>query len=133
MRDVDIQYFLEVANCLSLRRSAERLGISQPSLSASIKKLEQELGVKLFNRLKTGVNLTVSGQQLKLKANLLLETWQQVKTSVYDASHKIEGHVIIGCHPLVAMYHLPKAFPKLLIENPKLNIKIIHGLSREIN
>lgn len=133
MRETDIIYFIEVANSRSLSRASERLGISQPSLSASIKKLEQEVGVVLFNRSKTGVSLTASGQRFLLKSKQLIHYWQALKDSVYDATHKIEGNVTLGCHPVVGMYHLPASLPKLLQDNPKLNIKIIHGLSREIN
>jgi DNA-binding transcriptional LysR family regulator len=133
MRQQDLQYFLEVCENLSLTRAAERIGISQPSLSASMKRLEKEVGVQLLNRSKTGVTLTPGGQRLWHQSKNLISLWDEVKQSVYDAHHHIEGKLIFGCHAMVGLYHVPDALSKLLIDNPKLNIEMKHGLSREIN
>jgi len=54
----ELEYFLEVANTLNLSRASERLGLSQPSLSLAIKRLELSIGTQLFIRHKQGVTLT---------------------------------------------------------------------------
>ena len=54
----ELEYFLEVSSTLNLSRASERLGISQPSLSLAIKRLEQSVGTELFIRHKHGVTLT---------------------------------------------------------------------------
>ena len=59
-----LEYFSEVAKCKSLNKAAEELMISQPSLSKSIKNLEKELEIKVFNRTNKGVELTVEGKKL---------------------------------------------------------------------
>lgn len=59
----ELTYFLEVSNSLNLSRASERLGISQPSLSLAIKRLEQTIGTSLFLRHKHGVSLTQAGKQ----------------------------------------------------------------------
>ncbi len=133
MKSDQLYYFIEVAKCLSLTKAAQRLGISQPSLSLSIKRLESELGVKILNRYKTGVTLTIAGQRLLLKSKSLIELWQDTKQSVFDSQHEVEGHINLGCHSSVAMHHLPNSLPELLRKNKSLNISIHHGLSREIN
>lgn len=133
MRSTELKYFIEVAECLSLTRASERLGISQPSLSMSIKRLENEVDVQLLNRHKTGVTLTVGGQRLLKHAKQLLQLWSDVKQSIYDSHHKIEGQLTFGCHSLVAMYHIPTSLPSLLKAHPKLSLNIVNGLSREIN
>lgn len=129
----DLKYFIEVAAMESLSRAAERLGISQPALSINIKRLEEEVGITLFNRYKTGVKLTLGGKQLLQQAKKLIQLWEDVKYSAYEAEHKIEGQFIFGCHPSVAKHHLTEKLSELLINHPQLTLKIIHGLSREIN
>ncbi|MDF1796849.1 MAG: LysR family transcriptional regulator [Coxiellaceae bacterium] len=133
MRSTHLLHFIEVAEKQSMSRAAESLGLSQPSLSMSIKRLEIEVGVSLFNRHKTGMTLTPGGHCLLRQAKQLLQYWGDVKKSVNEVHTEIAGHIVFGCHSAVASYHLPQALPSLLIENKKLNIKFIHGLSREIN
>ena len=62
-----------------------------------------------------------------------MQLWDGVKQSVYDAHNSVEGQVTLGCHPVVAMHHIPNALPKLLKDNPKLSLKLFEGLSREVN
>lgn len=129
----DLKYFIEVANTESLSRASERLGLSQPALSINIKRLEEEMGVILFNRYKTGVKLTPGGKQLLQQAKKLIQLWEDVKYSAYQADHQIEGQFIFGCHPSVARYHISEKLSEILKAHPRLTLKIIHGLSREIN
>lgn len=129
----ELKYFTEVAQCQSISRAAERLGLTQPSLSLSMKRLEAQVGTLLFNRYKTGVKLTVAGKRFLAKTHHLIQLWEETKFSAYQAENLIEGQFTIGCHPSVAMYHIPSQFSKLLIDNPNLNIKVTHGLSREVN
>ncbi|MCF6765566.1 LysR family transcriptional regulator [Thiotrichales bacterium 19S3-7] len=129
----DLQYFVEVAKKESITYAAERIGISQPSLSLSIKRLEATVGTKLFNRFKTGVKLTPSGKILFKRAKELEKVWNTVKYAAYDANHKLSGTVTIGCHSMIPNYHLPRSFFNFIRENDELNVRFSHVLSREIN
>lgn len=133
MRLADLEYFLKVSQLGTLNRASESLGISQPALSLSIKRLEKHFDTELLARHKNGVTLTPAGMRLKNKARQLIDSWNDVSQSVYDAHHAIEGEVTIGAHPLIAATHLPSVLPDLLEKNPKLSIKIISGLSRDLN
>lgn len=128
----DLHYFAEVCDCLSLTRASERLGITQPSLSVSMKRLEQSIGMPLFIRHKHGVHLTQSGKQLRKHNQQLLQLWENIKNKAYNAQHLIEGRYTIGCHPSVAMYELPSVLPALLQKHPKLDLNVVQGLSRHI-
>lgn len=129
----DIYYFIEVAANESLTYAAERIGISQPSLSISMKRLEQEVGTTLLFRFKTGVKLTPAGKVLLAHAKQLVHDWTHIKHSAHEANHDIAGMIQIGCHAAIANYHLPPAFFQLLKDQKKLNVHFMHGLSREIN
>lgn len=128
----DLRYFLEVARTLNISRASERLGIGQPGLSQSIRRLEAQMGTLLLNRYKTGVQLTPPGIRLATKGAQLLEQWTKLKEDVLASHSEIEGKYILGCHPSVALYSLPAFFRDLIAKNPKLEIKLAHGLSREI-
>lgn len=128
----DIIYFLEVANTLNLSRAAERLGISQPSLSNAIMRLENTLGIKLLIRHKRGVHLTQAGKQLLNHARKLLQQWNELKTKTLASHQQIQGSYIIGCAPAIAKYTLPYVLPDLIKNHSKLEIQLKHDISRRI-
>src|SRR5690606_8332928 len=102
----DIAYFLEVAQTRNISRAAERIGITQPSLSSAMKRLEDSLGSTLFIRGRTGVQLTKAGKELLGKGRLLLLSWEQLKADINKMETGVSGQYIIGCHPSVALYTL---------------------------
>src|SRR4051812_47654255 len=87
----DLQYFLEVAHTQNVSRAAERLGITQPSLSLSIQRLERSLGVPLLVRGKTGVKLTKAGDKLVLQARYLLLEWEKIHADALKDEDEIRG------------------------------------------
>ncbi|MBC7690283.1 MAG: LysR family transcriptional regulator [Methylotenera sp.] len=128
----DLTYFVEVASSLNLSRAAERLGISQPSLTLAIQRLEHSVGTPLLIRSKRGVTLTQSGKQLLVHARELLQRWDAVKGQALASVHEIQGSYTLGCHPSVALYSLAKFLPELQEKNPGLEIRLLHELSRKV-
>lgn len=128
----DLLYFLEVSNTLNFSRAAERIGISQPSLSAAIKRLENLIGAELFIRHKKGVTITKSGNQLLAHAKQLLQYWEMVKSRTLSASYEPEGCFTIGSHPALALFCFSGFLPKLLKKHPKLEVQLELDLSRKI-
>ncbi|CDZ77782.1 Cyn operon transcriptional activator [Legionella massiliensis] len=128
----ELEYFLEVSNTLNLSRASERLGVSQPSLSLAIKRLEQSLGAQIFVRHKHGVTLTQAGQQLLLQARLLLQHWENTKSKALASHQKVQGYITVGCHPTIAIYLVSKFLADLLENYPKLEIHLKHDISRKI-
>lgn len=128
----DLAYFVEVAGSLNLSRAAERLGISQPSLTLAVQRLEGSLGTPVLIRSKKGVTLTQAGKQLLVQARTLLQTWDEVKTKALASVEDVQGRYVIGCHPSVALYSLPRFLPKLMEDHPKLEVRLMHDLSRKI-
>ncbi len=128
----ELQYFLEIANTLNVSRAAERLGISQPALSLAIKRLEDNVGAALLIRERTGVQLSRAGRKLATQARELLADWDRVRASALAEESGVAGRYTIGCHVSVGLYSLPGFLPGLLSENPRLEVRLVHDLSRRI-
>jgi len=128
----EVQYFLEVAGTLNISRAAERLGITQPTLSLSIQRLEQSIGTPLLLRGKTGVRLTRAGTRFAAQAQALLDQWAKMRNDARSEETEIKGSVSIGCHPSVALYSVPGFAVQILEAHPDLEISFRHDLSRRI-
>ncbi len=128
----ELEYFLEVCNTLNLSRASERLGISQPSLSLAIQRLEKSIGTTLLIRHKTGVSLTQPGKQLLLHARQLYDYWEDTKSKAIASETEAQGRFSIGCHSSIAMHVLSHAFANLLSTYPNLELHLKHDLSRKI-
>lgn len=128
----ELEYFLEVSNTLNLSRASERLGISQPSLSLAIKRLEESVGTSLFIRHKQGVTLTQAGKQLVPHTRQLLQYWENTKSQALASQQEVQGYFTLGCHPTIAIYMVSGFLADLLEDHPKLEIHLKHDISRRI-
>ncbi len=128
----DLTYFIAVAHHSNLSRASEALGISQPSLTLAMRRLEETVGTPLLVRHKRGVNLTKAGEQLLAHARELLQRWETIKSQALASMNEVQGSITLGCHPSVALYSLPNFLPKLLADHPNLEIQLKHDLSRRI-
>lgn len=128
----ELKYFLEISNTLNLSRAAERLGISQPSLSLALMRLEKSIGTLLFIRHKNGVTLTQPGKQLLLHVKKLLQEWESTKSQALSSQQKVQGHFTLGCHSAIAIYGLSGFLANLLEAHPELEIHLKHDISRKI-
>lgn len=128
----DIRYFMEVASTGNLSRAAERIGITQPSLTLSIQRLEHAIGTPLLIRSKKGVSVTQAGKQLLTRGKDLLQQWENLRSHALSSTNEVQGHYNIGCHSSIALYSAPHFVADLLESNPKLEIKLTHDLSRKI-
>lgn len=128
----DLTYFVEVARSLNVSRAAERLGIAQPSLSMSLKRLEAALGTQLLVRGKAGVQLTQAGKFLAHKGKELLSDWEAIRAGALRHETEIAGRFALGCHVSVAHYTLLAFLPRLMKENVGLEFRLEHDLSRKV-
>lgn len=128
----EIEYFLEVYNTKHISNAAIRLAITQPTLTQSLKKLEEKLGVDLFIRTKQGVLPTEAGRIFYSKATSLQETWEAICNDVHKTKNEISGKFKVGCHTAVGSYALPPFLDALNREAPSLEINLVHDFSRKI-
>src|SRR5712691_5193638 len=104
----DLHIFLATAQHGSLSAAAAELGVSQPAISEVITKLEQALGVRLFDRSKRGVQLTKYGDALRKRGTIVFDELKQTIRDIEFLADPTVGELRIGCpESLVASVLLP--------------------------
>lgn len=103
----DIQYVLAVAETRHFGRAAERCFVSQPTLSGQIKKLEEELGVALFERTSRSVEVTPVGEQILTHAHLLMEQAEEIRQIALGHRDPLAGPLRLGAIPTISPYLIP--------------------------
>jgi LysR family transcriptional regulator of gallate degradation len=127
-----LDHFLQVARRSNITLAAADLGITQPSLTKSIRQLESELGVRLLNRLARGVELTDYGQSLVRHA-------EAIRVQIADASAELAalrsgtfGAVSVGAGPAWLGRNLPLAVARTVARHPGLRIRVGGGFDEEL-
>ena len=128
----ELTAFIEVFKTRHVSKAALRLGVSQPSLSQALLKLEEKVGARLFHRTKQGVIPTREGTLFFRNTSSLLENWGKVSAQLSDSLKKLEGRFLVGCHLSVAAYTLPDLFRNLRDSAPRIEIELVHDYSRKI-
>ena len=128
----DLQAFRAVVQLGSFRKAADAINISQPALSRRIEKLEQALGVRLFERTTRSVTLTTVGRVFAPSAEQLLDDLDVALLGIRDVSSSRLGHVTIACVPSVAYYFLPNVIARYRARYPKIRIKLIDASANEV-
>ncbi len=117
-----LRYFLQVAERGNFTRAAEDLMVSQPALSRSIQKLEEELGQPVFERKTRSVSLTDAGTLLQSRARQVLSILEDTKAEIMDDGEI--GRVRIGAIPTVAPYFLPEILQRFSASYPKATLVV---------
>lgn len=115
-----LRYFLRVAERGNFTRAAEELNISQPALSRSIQKLEEELGQPVFERKTRSVALTDAGTLLQSRAQQILALIEDTKAEISDDGRS--GQIRIGAIPTIAPFFLPDLLRQFSTEFPAASI-----------
>jgi len=123
----DIEYFAVVAEHRHLGRAAEALGLTQPALSKSLRRLEIALEAKLVRRTAYGVELTAEGAALASHVHRLRLSLDDVTREVRDVTHGRVGQLRIGAAPGMADNVLPVPCSALLTDGPQVTIKVTIG------
>jgi LysR family transcriptional regulator, hydrogen peroxide-inducible genes activator len=119
-----LRYAVAVARSGNFSRAAEHCHVSQPSLSQQIRKLEDELGQRLFERLKREARLTPRGEQFLRRAVRILEEADAAVREASDAGEAPGGGLTVGVLPTIAPYLLPRVLPGLTKKYPGVEVTI---------
>ena len=119
-----LRYVVAVARTGNFSRAAAQCHVSQPSLSQQIQKLEDELGERLFDRLKTAARLTPAGIALHERAVRVLAEVDAAKREATEACALTRGQVAVGVLPTIAPYLLPRVLPRFSKAYPGIEIVV---------
>ena len=117
-----LRYVVAIARTGNFSRAAEQCHVSQPSLSQQIQKLEDELGERLFERMKRVAKLTPQGEAFLPRAIKILEEVEAAKQEASDAREFLGGTMRVGVLPTIAPYLLPTVLPQFIADFPGLEI-----------
>lgn len=118
----DLQYLIAVAEQRHFGRAAALCNTSQPTLSIQIKKLEDSLGVQLFERTNKQVMLTMVGQEILAHARLMMAESAQIKQIALAAKDPFSGTMRLGAFPTLAPYIFPLIVPAIREKLPQLTL-----------
>ena len=121
----DLQYLTAVADSLHFGKAAEHCHVSQPTLSMQLKKLEDTLGVQLFERSNKHVMLTPIGRDIAARARTVLKEAQGIRELARHARDPLAGEIKLGIFPTLAPYILPTLAPLLRETFPRLNVLLV--------
>lgn len=131
MNFLNLQYFLVAAEELNITRAAERLYISQQSLSNHILRLEKQYGVELFNRTPS-LSLTYAGTRLVKMAARILDLEKQILNEMEDINNQRKGKLTIGISHTRGRVFLPNILPAYKELFPGIEIFLVEGNSDEL-
>jgi LysR family hydrogen peroxide-inducible transcriptional activator len=120
----DLRYLVAVADTRHFGRAAERCFVSQPTLSAQLKKLEGALGVQLIERQPKRVALTDAGEQIVARARRILEASAEVVTLARSYRDPFAGRLRVAMLPTIGPYLLPHVAPALRKALPRLELQL---------
>jgi LysR family transcriptional regulator, hydrogen peroxide-inducible genes activator len=120
----DFRYIAAVSLLRHFGRAAEACHVSQPTLSSQIRKLEEELGVALFERTNKRVELTAAGERIVKHANRVLEEAGQIEAIAKAERDPMRGPLRLGAIPTLAPYLMPLILQSLQTECPGLTVEL---------
>jgi len=127
-----LEYILAVERFRHFGRAAEHCNVTQPTLSAMIQKLEEELEVKIFDRGRTPIMPTSVGESILREARETLAQAARIKDIIGEEKQSVKGVFRVGILPTIAPYLLPRFFPAMAKKYPELDMRVMEMKTHEI-
>jgi LysR family nitrogen assimilation transcriptional regulator len=127
-----LHYFLRILELKSFSKAAANLHIAQPALGLQIRKLEEELGVALFNRHSRGITPTEAGLILREHAQTVLRQVERAKLALVDFAGPPRGKVAVGVTPTVNMMLAASLVSRCREDMPKVALSLVEGMSETL-
>lgn len=125
----DLEYFLSIARCGNITHAARQLYVSQPTLSKFLQKLEDELGLVLFQRTGRRLELTYAGQRYLAHAEKLLNQKRELDAEMTDILRANVGVLRVGMPPFRCSFALPRVLPEFRRKYPQVQFRILEAPS----
>ena len=123
------EYVLAIAKEKNMTQAAKKLYISQPALTVTINKLEERLGVKLFDRTSNPIQLTYAGERYITEMQKIIALEHRLSNELEEIAGMRRGRLVIGIGNARGEYWLPHIVPPFLKAYPGIDIKIVEGKS----
>ena len=129
MRLTQIQFFLAVVESGSIRAAARKLGVSAPAVTKSVRELEEELHVQLFERTQHGVVATRVGRAFTARAHVVQSELRKAEEECEEFAGGSTGSVTFGAGPTPMFLVVPLALARFRRKRPDARVRIVEGLS----
>jgi len=129
---IQLEYLVAVDTYRHFVTAAEKCFVTQPTLSMQLKKLEEELGVMLFDRSKQPVVPTMAGEKIIEQARIVLAEAGKMKLRADESKNELSGELRIGIIPTIAPYLLPRFTGDFKKNHPRIHIKIEETVTERI-
>jgi LysR family hydrogen peroxide-inducible transcriptional activator len=126
----DLRYLVAVADARHFGRAAARCFVSQPTLSAQLRKLEDYLGVQLVERQPRRITLTEAGEAIAARARGILESSAEIVTLAHSLRDPLAGRLRVALLPTICPYLLPLVAPKIRKALPRLELMLYEFQTR---
>ena len=127
-----LEYILAVDRFRHFAKAAEHCRVTQPTLSAMIQKLEEELDTRIFDRSQQPVCPTPIGVHIIEQARLVLVQTNRIKNIIEEEKHSLTGTFTLGILPTIAPYLLPRFFPQFMKKYPGLDMRVVEMKTNDI-
>lgn len=127
-----LEYIIAVDNCRHFAKASERCFVTQATLSMMIKKLEEELDVKIFDRSKQPVVPTEIGKKIIAQARRAVSETAQVKELIREERGEVSGEIRLGIIPTIATYLLPLFLKEFILRYPQVKLVIHEHTTKSI-
>ena len=128
----DLKYLVAVADTGSFSRASEKCFVSQPALSMQVKKLEESIDTKLFDRDTTGLSVTTKGEVLVEQARKILDEVNQFYAMAREEENPLAGEITLGAFPTISPYLVPRVLPVLMARYASLNFSVVEDKTAEL-
>lgn len=129
---IQLEYIVAVDTYRHFATAAEKCFVTQPTLSMQVKKMEELLDIKIFDRTKQPVIPTITGQKIIEQARIVLQESSRIDQIVKEEKNDLSGELRIGIIPTISPYLLPLFSGKFKRDHPKLKLKISEIVTEEI-
>ncbi|WP_411344155.1 cidABC operon transcriptional activator CidR [Paenibacillus sp. WLX1005] len=127
-----LEYFMEVVRTGSFTKAAEALFITQPTISKTIRSLEEELGAPLFNRIGRTVELTDAGRVIEQQAQTIVKSFQSLSSQLDDLRNLESGHLRIGLPPMIGSRFFPQIIGEFHQLYPNVTIQLFEDGGKKV-
>ena len=127
-----LEYVMAVFRFRHFAKAAEYCGVTQPTLSSMVQKLEDELGLKIFDRKSQPIAPTPTGRLVVEQAWKVLLRARKLKETVEEEKHSLLGTFTIGILPTIAPYLIPRFCPQLMNKYPDMDVRIVEMKTEDL-